>query len=221
MSWFEFILAFVVFFASHMVPTRPPVRARIEAVTGKRGFTLAYSALSLAALVWLIGAAGRAPYVPLWPWAAWQVHATQIAMLATCIVLALSLGRPNPFSFGGGNDTFYPDRPGLVRWMRHPILMALALWAAAHLLVNGALAHVILFGLFFGFALLGQRAIDRRKRRQMGSDWNELNVARRTASKVLTTFGPREFALRVIFGAVLFIALLTLHPIVFGVSALS
>ena len=36
------------------------------------------------------------------------------------------------------------------------------------LVPNGDLAHVILFGTFAGFALLGQRLIDRRKRREMG-----------------------------------------------------
>ncbi|MEM9912257.1 MAG: NnrU family protein, partial [Pseudomonadota bacterium] len=201
MDWLEFILAFLAFFASHLGPTRPGIRTRLVAVFGARGFTITYSVLSLVVLVWLIGAAGRAPYLQLWPWAPWQVHGTHLALLASCLILSLSVGRPNPFSFGGGTNLFDPKKPGLVRWMRHPILIALALWSAAHLLVNGALAHVILFGLFLAFSLLGQRIIDQRNRRQMGAEWERLNKARRSDSDLLSAFGKREFALRTSAGA--------------------
>lgn len=65
MDWTEFTLALVLFFLSHAVPLRPPVRPRAEAQLGRRGFPLVYSLLSLAILVWLIVAVGRAPYVRL------------------------------------------------------------------------------------------------------------------------------------------------------------
>lgn len=221
MGWLEFTLAFIAFFASHLLPTRHPVRARIEAVTGARGFTIAYSILSLIVLAWLIGAARRAPYIELWSWAPWEVHVTHVAMLAACLILGLSIGRPNPFSFGGGSQPFDPASPGLVRWMRHPILVAMTLWAGAHLLVNGALAHVILFGLFCLFSLLGQTGIDHRKRREMGPEWDRLNIARRTQSANATVFKRKEFWLRVLAGLVLFVLLITVHPLFFGVSALA
>ena len=113
------------------------------------GFTLAYSALSLAVLTWVIGAAGRAPYVPLWQWAPWQNHVVLVVMALVCLLLALSIGRPNPFSFGGArNQDFDPHVPGIIRLHRHPLLLALGLWAFAHTLPNGDLAHVILFGVF-------------------------------------------------------------------------
>ncbi len=166
MGWAEFAAAFAVFFLSHALPVRPPLQPRLEAALGARGFTLAYSALSLGVLAWLIVAAGRAPYVPLWSWAPWQAHVPLIAMLPACLIIALALGRPNPFSFGGARaERFDPARPGIVRWMRHPLLVALALWAFAHLVANGNLAHVVMFGLLGAFAILGGRLIDRRKRR--------------------------------------------------------
>ena len=59
MGWFEFALAFVVFFLSHSLPVRPPLRPRLQARLGASGFTLAYSALSLAVLSWLIGRVAR------------------------------------------------------------------------------------------------------------------------------------------------------------------
>ena len=152
-GWWAFALAFAAFFASHAIPVRPPVKARLEAVLSRRGFTLAYSLLSLLILYWLIKAAGRAPYVALWDRAPWQTYVPLTAMLAVCFALAFSIGRPNPFSFGGArNETFDPMHPGLVRWTRHPLLLALALWAAAHIVPNGDLAHAILFGAFAAFA---------------------------------------------------------------------
>ena len=54
---------------------------------------------------------------------------------------------------------------------------ALALRAAAHVVPNGDLAHVILFGTFAGFALLGGHLIDRRKSREMGAEWQRLRAA--------------------------------------------
>lgn len=218
MSWLSFAGVFALFFLSHSVPVRPPVKSRLVAWIGARGFTAAYSILSLAMLSWLIVAAGRAPHVALWYPAPWHYHVTLVAMAAVCTILALAIGRPNPFSFGGARtDRFDAARPGIVGWMRHPLLVALALWAGAHLLPNGDLAHVILFGVFAAFALLGCWIIDARKRRQMGAEaWQTLRdaVAPRVARPGADTL------LRLAVGLLLYLGLLALHPLVIGVSPL-
>ncbi|PWJ16603.1 NnrU family protein [Jannaschia seohaensis] len=220
MGWFEFALAYVVFFLSHSLPVRPPLKPWLQARLGASGFTLVYSALSLAVLAWLIAAAGRAPHVTLWDWAPWQVHVPLIVMGPVCVILALSIGRPNPFSFGGArNDLFDPARPGIVRWSRHPLLAALALWAAAHILPNGDLAHVILFGTFAAFALLGGRLIDRRKRREMGPEWQRRRDCVADAP-LLSASQSGGTLLRVAAGIALYGALLWAHPFLFGVSPL-
>ncbi|HHZ08454.1 MAG TPA: NnrU family protein, partial [Rhizobiales bacterium] len=74
MDWGEYALAFAAFFLTHSLPVRPPLRPWAVARLGRAGFAAAYSALSLAALAWLIVAAGRAPYLGLWDWAPWQNH---------------------------------------------------------------------------------------------------------------------------------------------------
>ena len=218
MGWFEFAAAYAAFFLSHRVPVRPPIRTWLQARLGRGGFTLAYSLLSVAVLAWLIGAAGRAPYVQLWGWAPWQAYVPLSAMLPVCLILALSVARPNPFSFGGArNDRFDPSRPGIVRWARHPLLLALALWAAAHVVPNGDLARVILFGSFAGFAILGGRLVDRRKRREMGADWHRLQAAVARAPKVSLPISGAAL-MRLVTGAALYSALLWAHPFLFGVS---
>lgn len=228
MGWIEFIAAFAAFFLTHAIPVRPPVKPWLVAHLGARGFTIVYSLLSLGVLIWLLPAAGRAPFLPLWDWAAWQVTAAMALMLPACLILALALGRPNPFSFGGPAAGFDPARPGLVRVIRHPLLIVLALWATAHTLANGDLAHVLVFGSFALFALLGQLILDRRRQREMGPEWHRLwrqtrDVRARSFRERF--FDPamprRELALRLIGGALLYVALLELHPHVIGVAILS
>lgn len=212
-DWLEYVAAFVVFFASHAIPVRPPVKAWLVARIGRRGFSLAYSALSVAALAWLIAAAGRAPFVELWPRAPWQAWVPFVAAALAAIIITLAIGRPNPLSFGGArNDQFDPDHAGIVGWLRHPLLAAIGLWAAAHILPNGDLAHVLLFGTFLGFAVLGMKMIDRRKRRQLGADWDRL--AQTTRRLRITPAG----LLRVAAGLAAWWGLMLLHTPVIGFS---
>jgi uncharacterized membrane protein len=221
MGWTEYALAFAAFFLTHSLPVRPPLRPWLVARLGRRGFGLAYSVLSLAVLVWLIGAAGRAPFVPLWSWAPWQLLVPLAAMLPVSLILALAIARPNPFSFGGArNDAFDAARPGIVRLTRHPLLLALAIWAFVHIVPNGDLAHVILFGTFAVFALLGRRLVDRRKRREMGEDWARLDAARRAAPLLPPPASWPGAVLRLGLGVALYLGLLGLHPWLFGVSPL-
>ncbi len=222
MAWGEFILAFAVFFASHSIPVRPPVKPWLQGVLGPGGFTLAYSALSVAILAWLIAAAGRAPYVELWAWAKWQSHLAVSLMLVVCLLAALGLGRPNPFSFGGArNEAFDAERPGIIGLTRHPLLLALGLWALAHIIPNGNLAHVLLFGCFCAFALLGRLLVDRRKRAEMGEDWARLVAEVARHRRFWPSGDWPALAARLAVGVAVYLALLMAHQPVIGVSPLA
>ncbi|MDN5787041.1 NnrU family protein [Pseudorhodobacter sp.] len=174
-TWTEFFLAFMVFLASHMIPSRPKLRAALQARLGPRGFILAYSVLSTLLLVWLIVAAGNVPFEVVWDQMPWQRWVVNLAMPFAVALAVFGIGAPNPLSFGGRKTGFDPAHPGIAGVTRHPLLWALALWSGVHTLVNGDLAHVVLFGSFTAFALLGMVAIDRRNQRQMGAEkWQEL-----------------------------------------------
>lgn len=222
MTWLGFMGVFALFFATHSIPVRPGIKTRITAKIGKRGFGIGYSALSVGMLFVLIWAAQEAPYVQLWPQMAWQRHAVHLGMLVVCLILAFALARPNPFSFGGArNDRFDPMRPGIVRITRHPVLLALALWAGLHLLPNGDVAHVVLFGVLGGFAIAGRALINRRKRREMGAEqWDALDISVRQSGLLQAPASWSGLALRVVAGFAAFASLLALHPVVIGVSAL-
>ncbi len=215
-DWAWYAAAFITFFVSHRLPLRPPVKKLIVASIGARGFTLAYSAMSVAVLIWVIVAAGRAPYVALWPQEIWMGHLTLTLMAFASVIFALAIGRPNPLSFGGSNnDCFDPADPGLVGWMHHPLLVALGLWALAHIIPNGNLAHLLMFGLFASFSLVGMKIIDRRKKRLLGAEeWARLSATRRRFRPSLN--GMFRFAA----GLVLYLLMLWLHIPVIGVAPL-
>jgi len=59
----------------------------------------------------------------------------------------------------------------MVRITRHPFLWGVALWALVHLIVNGDLASLILFGSLLVLALGGTAAIDAKRRRSFGEQW--------------------------------------------------
>ncbi len=218
MAWIELVVVFAGFFVLHSVPVRPPVRPWLVARLGHAGFGIGYSLLSLVMLAALFVAVERAPYVPLWPeppGAHWLVLA---AMTAAGLILAFGLFRPNPLSFGGTrNAAFDPRDPGLLRWLRHPVLVAFLLWSGAHLVVNGDLAHVVMFGSFAGFALFGMRLIDRRRRREMGDEVWRQTVAQMRAAPVSR---PGAAGLRVAGALAAVAALILLHPWIAGVPVL-
>ncbi|KIC07863.1 NnrU family protein [Leisingera sp. ANG-M1] len=214
MGWLEFTAALGLFLASHAIPVRPPVRPWLVARLGLRGYIIAYSLLSLLILAWLIVAAERAPFIGILPY--WEIlrWAPLLLMPLACLLAVAGMMRQNPLSFGGlGLRAFDPADPGILAVSRHPLLAAMALWAGAHLLANGDLAHVILFGLFAGFAVMGMKIIDTRKQRQLGrAEWTRLS--RSTARLNLARLRPS--ASEASLAAAVFLALLVLHAPIIG-----
>ena len=217
----EFLVALAAFLLSHAVPARPALRARLTGLFGERRYQLLYSALSLALLAWLISAAARAPHLPLWDWAIAQYWAPVMMMLPAAILLVGGAIAPNPLSISVSRRRFEPARPGIIAVTRHPILWAFALWAFAHIVPNGDLVSLIMFGGFGLFALIGMALIDRRKRRELGQEWPQL--VRRTS---VVPFAPSAetrlpwdwggLALATLAGTLLYAAFLYLHPWLFG-----
>lgn len=169
-EWATYGLAWACFLGAHIVPSIPALRGRLVARLGRRGYLIAFSLLSLILLWWLIRAAGAAPYLPLWDAGnagRWLVNvAMPLAILCGGLAVGLS---------------------GLVT--------AFAIWAGAHLVANGDLAHVLFFGGMLVFAGAG--------------------LARSGL--------PRRFRLtwaRAVLVALLWAGLVHLHPLVIGVSPL-
>lgn len=176
-GWAEFIAASVIFLVTHALPARPAIRTRLTGLIGRRAYLTLYSLVSLALLVWLIMAAGRAPYVGFWSWT------LELAWLANCLmaialwlaVCGAAIG--NPFSLGGlAGKTYDAARPGILAVTRHPLLLALVLWSLAHLTINGDLAHILLFGSMGAFSLIGVLAMELRARKRAEAQWRQVSA---------------------------------------------
>lgn len=225
-GWGEFTAALAVFFASHFLPSVGGLRARLIERFGRRAYFSVYGALSLAILVWLIVAAARAPDVFLWPQANWMRWVPNLAMPVAAVLAAIGIGIRQPHTLGGRrSDRFDPADPGLAALSRHPLMLALALWAGAHVLPNGNLAHVLLFGGFAALALAAIPVFDARARRAMGPEAaraffgaTALLSLRPLASADWRARNLRALLVRAGVGLGAWWGALHLHEIVIGVS---
>ncbi len=219
MGWIEFALALLAFLASHRIPAMAGIREQLNTRLGSRGFAIGYSILSTVLLAWLIVAAARAPYVeviPPYPALRWVPLLT---MPVVCLLVVSGMMLHNPLSFGGMRKSgFEPSSPGALRLSRHPLLLALGMWSASHLMANGSLAHVILFGIFAAFSVAGMALIDRRKQTELGAQWEVLAKETSWCSPA----GWRALAnpVHIVMAAVLYGVLLALHASVIGYSPL-
>lgn len=210
-GWGEFLAAIVVFLMTHAIPPRPPVKTRMVAALGQRGYGALYGTISVLTLVWLIVAARRAPFVPLSDLTTWQLAAPFVLMAPACLIATFAVARPNPYSFGGtGNERYDPRYPGVLRLTRHPFLAAIALWSLGHALANPDAAHAILFGGFLALALLSMPLIDRRNRDKIVSPPRH-PVAPMTAT---------EIAARALAASGLYAAAILAHPFLAGIAVL-
>jgi uncharacterized membrane protein len=153
-------LGLILFFAAHLVPTFPNGRAALATTLGENGFKLGFSvvsALGLALIVFGAAAArGSAADVQLWSPPIWARHLAFLLMLPACVLIVAA---------------YIPSH--IRDWAHHPMLMAVALWAAAHLVANGDLLALLLFGSFLLFALYDRISVARRAAspRPPAQDW--------------------------------------------------
>ncbi|MGI9419751.1 MAG: NnrU family protein [Geminicoccaceae bacterium] len=221
-DWSEFIVAFLVFYGSHMIPAQPAIRGRLAAALGERCYLFLYTSLSILLLAWLVDAAARAPHVTLWERAAWQNLVPLITMIPACLLATFGIGARGGLSLGShAKHPFIATRPGIATITRHPILWALTLWSLAHSVPNGDLAHAILFGSFALTAMLGMVIFDRRARRRLGdASWRE--VLQTTAfipfSRGFGRHGVDRPWQRILLSVGIYGALLVLHAPIIGVS---
>lgn len=144
------ICGLLLFFAVHLIPHFSAARNALVARMGENPYKGVYSLLALAGIIMLVMGKGQAPYQHLYllPGAAQLRHVTYLLVLLGCISLMAM--------FVPGN---------LRRLVHHPMLLGIALWGAGHLLVNGDLASVLLFGSFFVYASLSIIALLARGKR--------------------------------------------------------
>ena len=225
-QWTEFAAAMAVFLASHFIPRLGHLRDGLIGLLGRRLYFSAYGVLSIILLGWVIHAAAQAPYIEVWAPANWQRWVPMLTLPAVFVLAAIGIGVETPFTLGGRRTASVSPAPeGRVELSRHPLLIALLFWAAAHLVANGALAHVIMFSVFAGLPLVAIPVFDASARRELGQGTAGLyfSGAPLFSLKPLMQGSWRAKHLRptlrrAAVGLVLWVGVLHLHEAVIGVS---
>lgn len=185
------VLGLLLFLGVHSVSIFAPAwRDGMAARLGEKAWKGAYSLVALAGFALLLYgyAAARAAPVVLWVPPAGMRH---LALLLMLPVFPLLLA------------TYLPGR--ISRAAKHPMLVATKAWALAHLLANGMLADVVLFGGLLAWAVADRISLKRRTPRPLpGAPASRANDG-----------------IAVVLGLALYVGfVLALHETLFGVSPL-
>lgn len=129
---------------SHLMKRFTP---RFRSSLGDKGGKMVVTVLSFLSIWLMVRGYGSAGVVEVWSPPASMAHVNNVLMLIAVYLLNLGFSR------------------GVVRTkLRHPMLASVMLWAMAHLLVNGDLASVVLFGGILVWAVVEVVMINRMQR---------------------------------------------------------
>lgn len=216
-------VAALIWVGVHVGIAGTALRGAVVGRLGEKGFSLAFSAASVLAIVFLVRSYNAAPAEPLWFAPDWLRWALVLLMLPASVLFVGSVAAPNPTAAGGGRALAQEPR-GIQRVTRHPMLWSFAIWAAVHVLGNGDLASLLFFGAFLVTALAGMPSIDAKLARREPDAWPRLAAATSILPFGAIAAGRNRFALREVgwvplaLGAVLWAVLLLFHRSVFGVA---
>lgn len=123
------ILGLAIWWAAHLYKrVLPDHRAALTARFGEGSKGIVAVLLVLSIVLMVIGYRGT-EFTPIYTPPSWGIHLNNLLMILAVVL------------FGMGSSK------GRMRsWLRHPMMTGFAVWALAHLLVNGDLASLVLFG---------------------------------------------------------------------------
>jgi uncharacterized membrane protein len=211
------------FLASHLIISSSAVRARLIDAVGEQPYRGIYSIVAAATLGPLIYEFARNKHAGpiLWylraaapiRWLAW------ILMLVALILFVGSFINPNP---GGMVPTNRSEPRGILKITRHPSFVAFSLFGVAHILMNGWAGDVIFFGMFPALGIIGGMHQDQRKIRDLGDSYRAfvantsfMPFAALISGRVRWTGDDMPWA-AIGAGVVLTVAIIALHPTIFG-----
>jgi len=184
------ILGLVLFLGVHTLTTQRELRARVIASAGEGGYKIGYALVSLlgfALIVWGFAHYRATGWIDVWHPPTALKHVTVALMLPAVILVVAAYIRGRIYTA-----------------LKHPMLTGVKLWAAAHLLANGDLGSIILFGSFLGWAVFDRISLKRR------AD---------SGAPPIPVGGPGNDLIAVAVGLIAYLALaFAFHPVVIGVA---
>ncbi len=182
------IAGMLIFIGVHMIPSFPSFRAALEQRFGIKAFLGIFSVIALFSIILIAIGKGTSEYQALWQTPPWGKQ-TSMLLMPIAFILLVASHMPN----------------SLKRYMRHPMLWGIIIWAMAHLFVNGDLASVVLFGGFGIFSLFAMWSANRR------------GINLRTEAVV--PFKNNIIVTGV--GLLMYLIFVYLHPFLFGVAVIT
>jgi len=144
------VIGLVMFFGVHLISTNRELRDGLVARFSEPGFKIAYSLLSLIGFVVIVlGYHKMQMFVGsknpvLWYPPAWTKPVAFLAIIPAFVFLVAA---------------YVPSR--IRFYLRHPMILAVKIWALAHLLANGTVAALVLFSSFLAFAVFDRISLKR------------------------------------------------------------
>ncbi len=188
------ILGLILFLGTHSFSMARGPRAAIIGRIGEGPFKGIYSLLSLAGIVLVSIGYGQYRangYIPVWDPPVWTRHLALLLVLIAfiCFVAAYLPGH-------------------IKRRLKHPMLAGVKIWAFAHLIANGDLGSILLFGSVLAWAVMARISAKRR------------DVAAQHGGTAAPA-GWRNDILAVVIGTGVYVAFaIWLHPLLIGVPVL-
>ena len=142
------VLGLILFLGPHVFVTLRPQRADAVKQLGEWPYKGLFAALSIAGLYVTgkgFGMYDAAGPLVLWTAPAWTRHITEALMLPACVFVAAA---------------YLPGN--IKRRLKHPMLVGVKTWAVAHLLVNGDVGGIILFGSVLAWAVYDRITLKHR-----------------------------------------------------------
>ena len=142
------ILGLALFLGVHTLPAQRELRGRVVSVLGEGSYKLVYaliSVLGIALIAWGFAHYRATGWVDIWNPPKALKHITLALMLPAVILVVAAFLRGHIYTT-----------------LKHPMLAGVKLWAAAHLLANGDLGSIVLFGSFLGWAVFDRISLKRR-----------------------------------------------------------
>lgn len=228
------IAAALAFILLHLLVSGTRLRDTLTGTIGQGPYMGLFSLASLGLIVWMCiayGGAERSGENPVFWGASTLTKEIQLGlMLIAFLLMVPGLTTPNPTSVRQEGALNRPDVvKGMLRITRHPFLWGVAVWAAGHLMVNGDVASLILFGALLALAIFGTVSIDAKRKRVLGATWDAFaaktsNVPFAAIASGRQAFGVGEIAeigwWRIVLAIALWVGMIFLHPIAFGANPL-
>lgn len=138
-------------------------RARCVAVLGLWPWKALYALVSLAGLVLIVRGFSQARIgsLALWSPPAWLHYVTALLVLVAFVLVVAAYVPGTRIKAAAG----------------HPMLAGVKTWSFAHLLSNGTLADLVLFGAFLAWSIVAY-AVSRRRDRAAGTRYPAQGLAR-------------------------------------------